>query len=343
MGSVTRHAAAAARATVHAICSTASGARSGGTASPAPATRVVAALSGGSDSVALAASAARARSRAASCGSSGSRTSITSSGAAADATSDSAQRSPRALGLPIRVERADVSARARDERRSLEDAARTARHEFFERARAALRRRPRRRSATRATTRPKRSCCGCCAAPDRAGSPAMHPRPGPSSGRCSTAGAPTARVISTRAAWLCRGRNERRRRRFRATGCAPSSCRCIEPRFNPSIVDVSPTQAELAREDWQWLTKRPTVSDAPLVDRRRRLARPRLPELRALPAALQRLVVCRALSTVAGSRPIAFRSRRARRCTSCWKMAPGRSTCRVSTWNGSATAGRLKR
>src|SRR4051812_34304969 len=41
------------------------------------------------------------------------------------------------LGLPFLADREDVSARARREHRSIEDAARAARHAFFERARAA--------------------------------------------------------------------------------------------------------------------------------------------------------------------------------------------------------------
>jgi len=43
----------------------------------------------------------------------------------------------RDLGVPFIADRENVSVRAKRERRSLEDAARTARHEFFERARAA--------------------------------------------------------------------------------------------------------------------------------------------------------------------------------------------------------------
>ena len=40
-----------------------------------------------------------------------------------------------AIGVPLFVEREDVAARARRDRRSIEDAARTARHAFFDRAR----------------------------------------------------------------------------------------------------------------------------------------------------------------------------------------------------------------
>src|SRR5262245_66254819 len=41
-----------------------------------------------------------------------------------------------AVARPLLTDRADVAALARHERRSIEDAARRARHEFFERARA---------------------------------------------------------------------------------------------------------------------------------------------------------------------------------------------------------------
>ena len=42
------------------------------------------------------------------------------------------------LGVPYRAERVDVAARARAQKRSIEDAARRARYEFFERAAAGL-------------------------------------------------------------------------------------------------------------------------------------------------------------------------------------------------------------
>src|SRR6185295_8131014 len=41
------------------------------------------------------------------------------------------------LGVPVLADRGDVAARARRERRSVEDAGRAARHAFFERARSA--------------------------------------------------------------------------------------------------------------------------------------------------------------------------------------------------------------
>src|SRR6186713_321544 len=48
------------------------------------------------------------------------------------------RRVAASLDLPMAAEREDVAARARRERRSLEDAARTARHAFFDRARTQL-------------------------------------------------------------------------------------------------------------------------------------------------------------------------------------------------------------
>ena len=140
-------------------------------------------------------------------------------------------------------------ARAR-ERRSIEDAARRARHEFFERARVALRRRRR-----RARPHARRSGRNVSAAPAarrrrRAAWRRCIRGTARSSGRCSTAAAPScARTSTTRGIAVRRRRDRTTTSRFRATASAPSCCRSSRQRFNPAIVDVLADEAELARED----------------------------------------------------------------------------------------------
>ena len=91
-------------------------------------------------------------------------------------TSASAHGWPRSSDRPFLVDRGDVGALARREHRSLEDAARTARYAFFERARGTLGRR--RRRARTHQRRSGRDVSAAAAARRRfaAGSAAMHPR-----------------------------------------------------------------------------------------------------------------------------------------------------------------------
>src|SRR5258705_6040058 len=97
-------------------------------------TRVVAAVSGGSDSVALAhllrdlAAAGDLRLAGLAHFNHQLRVSAADDERRTGAVAD-------AIGVPMFVEREEVAARARQERRSIESAARAARHAFFERAR----------------------------------------------------------------------------------------------------------------------------------------------------------------------------------------------------------------
>src|SRR5207245_5474538 len=99
-----------------------------------PDTRVVVALSGGADSVALA-HLVRELDAAGELRAAGAAHFNHRLRASADRDERFSVGLAESFGWPIVTDREDVAARARRERRSLEDAARTARHEFFERAR----------------------------------------------------------------------------------------------------------------------------------------------------------------------------------------------------------------
>ena len=216
----------------------------------------------------------------------------------------------RLLGLPVIADREDVSARASRERRSLEDAARAARHEFFERVRAASGADVVALGHTRddqAETVLLRLTRG--AGPR--GLAGMHPKNG----------------VIVRPLLGCR-RQELRgwlaersqpfvedesnqdvsipRNRVRA-----ELMPLLEARFNPGIVDVLADQAEVSRETWAWMDAMASDLDARSV---RRSTTPDgavrceidVAALSAAPLALRRALLWRVMSEVAGRRPIAF-------------------------------------
>jgi len=80
----------------------------------------------------------------------------------------------------------------------------------------------------------------------------------------------------------------------------------IERRFNPSIVDVLAREAELARDDCQWLEALADQQFSQVVssDGLRRTIN--LSRLRECPVALQRMIVRRAMTEVARGRTIRF-------------------------------------
>ena len=183
----------------------------------------------------------------------GSRTSTISCATPRIATSGSARRSPRRSGCRSCVERDDV-ARAR--------AARAA----FDRGRGAhgaprvLRAGARRisaptssRSATRATIRPRRSCCGCCAARGRGAWRRCIRGTARSSARCSYCRRAELRAyLAERRRRVRRGRVERRRQHSAQPGPRRAAA-AARGAVQPGVVDVLADEAELARETWQWM------------------------------------------------------------------------------------------
>ena len=214
------------------------------------------------------------------------------------------------LGLPFASDTEDVAARANRERRSVEDAARTARHAFFERARVTAGADVVALGHTRddqAETVLLRLTRGS----GPRGLAGMHPQ----NGRI------VRPLLGCRRqdlrAWL----EERQlefvedetnqdvsipRNRVRA-----ELMPLLETRFNPAVVDVLADQAEIARELWAWMDATAAALEARIVRRAATAGDAMVREidvagLRAAPLALQRAVLWRVMSEVAGRRPIAF-------------------------------------
>jgi tRNA(Ile)-lysidine synthase len=224
----------------------------------------------------------------------------------------------RSLDIPFAADREDVRARARDEQRSIEDAAREARHGFFERARRQFAADVVALGHTRddqAETFLLRLLRG--AGPR--GLAAMYPRHG-------TIVRP---VLDCRRMELRQYLDERNfayvddetnedvtipRNRIRA-----ELMPLLVDRFNPAIVDVLANEAELARETWAWLESAARdfeKGDGSLFPEVKSGGKPgseKTPvpffeagRLLAAPRPLRRLVLWRAMNRAADGRPVSF-------------------------------------
>jgi tRNA(Ile)-lysidine synthase len=214
------------------------------------------------------------------------------------------------FGVRVLTDRGDVAARARRERRSIEDAGRAARHAFFERARVLAGADVVALGHTRddqAETLLLRLLRG--AGPR--GLSGMYPRNGdivrPLLG-CRRAD--LRKWLGARSLPFTEDETNRDvsipRNRVRA-----ELLPLLEARFNPGIVEVLADEADLARETWQWM-------DAMAGDITARLVRPvaaqetepvyemDVADLVGLPLALRRAVLWRAMTRVSGRRPISF-------------------------------------
>jgi tRNA(Ile)-lysidine synthase len=285
-------------------------------------TRVAVALSGGSDSVALA-HIVRALDAAGELTAAGFAHFNHQLRGAADRDERFCADLAASFGWPLCVEREDVAARARREHRSIEDAARTARHGFFERARVRLDAGVVALGHTRddqAETFLLRLLRG--AGPR--GLAAMHPR----------RGSVVRPLLSCRRHELRAFLAERQvsyvddesnadvgipRNRIRA-----ELLPLLEERFNPAIVDVLADSADLARETWQWmeaeadaltmrsLEARGSRGDTLASDAGRaglqscEMRQFDVATLNAAPLALRRFVVWRAMLEAADGRPVGF-------------------------------------
>jgi tRNA(Ile)-lysidine synthase len=156
------------------------------------------------------------------------------------------------LGRSILVDRADVAARARRERRSIEDAARAARYEFFERARLSSNADVVALGHTRddqAETFLLRLVRGAGAR----GLAGMHPRNGSIVRPLLGCRRQDLRDwLGTRTVPFVEDESNSDvsipRNRVRA-----ELLPLLEARFNPGIADVLADEAEIAREAWEWM------------------------------------------------------------------------------------------
>ena len=270
------------------------------------ATRVVVAVSGGSDSIALAHLLGE----------------LSAAGdlqvvgvahfnhqlrASADEDERFVEAAAEALGWPMFSDRADVGARARSEQRSIEDAAHAARHEFFERARVHFHADVVALGHTRddqAETLLLRLLRG--AGPR--GLASMHPRRG----------------FLVRPLLTCRRQELRAYLRARQIAFVEDESNAdtsiprnrvraelvplLEERFNPNIVNVLADEADIARETSEWL-------DASAAELLKAAARPvagsgqsalDAATLLAAPVAVARFAVQRAMGAASGERPVSF-------------------------------------
>jgi tRNA(Ile)-lysidine synthase len=210
------------------------------------------------------------------------------------------------LGVPLLSDRADIAARAKAERQSLEAAGRRARYELFERARrhfgadlVAL-------GHTRddqAETFLLRLLRG--AGPR--GLAAMHPRRGTIVRPLLTCRRSELRefLSAIPIAFMHDESNDDPgipRNRVRA-----ELIPLLEARFNPAIVEVLADEADVARETWRWLHELTIEWAANHVRAEGAERRIELADLAALPLARRRAVMWHLLSEVGGSRPVGFR------------------------------------
>ncbi len=267
-----------------------------------PSTRVLVALSGGPDSVAL----THLMAGLASAGE------LVVAGCAhfnhqlrpgADTDEQFAAGVAASLGLPWIVAREDVGERARREGRSIEATAHDARHEFLERARVELDADVVALGHTRddqAETFLLRLIRGAGAR----GLAGMHPRHG----------AVIRPLLECRRALLAAflrdaGLGGVEDESNADPGVPRNRVRhellpLLEQRFNASIVDVLADEAELARLEWDWMDRAASQLEPGIcrfIEERVAIA---ARELAAMPGALARLLLRRQMSAAAGGRDI---------------------------------------
>jgi tRNA(Ile)-lysidine synthase len=209
------------------------------------------------------------------------------------------------IGVPLFVEREDVAARARRERRSIEDAGRTARHAFYDRARHHF-------SADRVAlghTRDDQAetvLLRLIRGAGPRGLAAMYPRRDhiirPLLGvkreelRAWLGGRRVTFVEDETNADVSIPRN-----RVRA-----ELLPLLKARFNPSIVDTLADEADLSREIWKWMTAAAAEYRGSMgsVNPLNPVEELDIEMLLAAPIALRRLIVWEAMRRTARGRPV---------------------------------------
>src|SRR5262245_958945 len=271
--------------------------------------QVLAAVSGGSDSVALAVI-LRELDRDGDCRLAGIVHFNHQLRAASDTDEEFVRSLAAALDCPFYCDHADVAARARQQHRSVEDAARASRYEWFDQVRsmtgAALVALGHTRD-DQAETVLLRLTRGA----GLRGLSGMHPRHGPV----------VRPLLGCRRedlrAWLVSQQQVFVDDETNADVSIPRNrvraelLPLLVERFNPSIVDVLADEADLARDAWAWMESEAAALASRVVSvRESRRGEPvrelDLAKLSAAPVALQRLVLWHALHDVARRRAIAF-------------------------------------
>jgi tRNA(Ile)-lysidine synthase len=207
------------------------------------------------------------------------------------------------IGRPYFSDRGDVAARARDERRSIEDAARTARHAFFDRARAHFNADCVALGHTRddqAETLLLRLLRGA----GSRGLAGMYPRNGAIVRPLIDCRRQELReYLGARGAAFVDDESNADvgipRNRIRA-----ELLPLLEARFNPGIVDVLADEAAVARDAWDTihgLADEMAARAVQSTDDGRSLD---VAQLRAAPAALRRVVLWEAMRAASGGRPV---------------------------------------
>lgn len=224
---------------------------------------------------------------------------------AADDEERSVRRVADGLDVPVVVDRGDVARRARDERRSTEDAARASRHEFFDRARAHFNAEWIALGHTRddqAETFLLRLLRGA----GTRGLASMYPRNGPIVRpliecrrlelRAFLADRDVAFMEDESNADVSIPRNRVR------SELLP----LLESRFNPAIVDVLAGEARLAREAWEIIDAAADEIASRIVKRSDRSRTIDIAGLESVPLPLRRVVLWRVMTETGGARTVGF-------------------------------------
>ena len=209
------------------------------------------------------------------------------------------------LGRRLLTGRGDVAARARQERRSIEAAARAARYELFEQALTEF---PADFVAL-GHTRDDQAETFLLRLIRGSGGPGlggMHPRRGPFiRPLLDCRRADLRRYLDARSlTYVTDDSNDDvaiPRNRVRA-----ELLPLLERRFNPSVVDALAHEADLARDEWQWLDDAADALARSICHREGSVWRIDAARLNAAPIPLARAVVHRAMSQAAKGRTVAF-------------------------------------
>ena len=216
------------------------------------------------------------------------------------------QELARDLGLPLALEQADVGGYARRERRSVEDAAHELRYEFLSRARVHFRADCVALGHTRDDQAETfllrlvrgagaRGLAGMHPRRDRFIRPLLECRRADLRDYLKSRGIPFVHDASNDDVAVPRNR-------VRAE-LVP----LLQARFNPRIVDVLADEAEIAREEWRWLQTSAEALMSAACRREGDVLRFDAGMIERAPTAIARLALRQAMEEVSGGKPVSLR------------------------------------